>query len=140
MEIPNQNITPTAVPSTPNVDQLAVDRQKFGENLKKFKEILKAALARLLKNKKMVVLLGGIFGLILLIIILGLIFGKRSKVPPHLKGTPSPNQNTQSPIPSPTDTLGQNEVKLKNMNEEIINFDIIQSRLTPPKVDFKISF
>lgn len=132
--------TPPQIPVVPNVDQLAVDRQKFGESFKKFKEALKASLAKLLRNKKMVILIGAITGFIILIIILGLIFGKKAKIPARTRATPSPSQNTQSPIPSPGDTLGQNEVKLKNLKEEILNFDINQSRLSPPVVDFKISF
>lgn len=136
-QIPN---TPPQIPVVPNVDQLAVDRQKFGELFKKFKEGLKVKLAKLLSNKKMVMLIGGIVGIMLLIIILGLIFGKKARVPAPTAKTPLPSINTQSPIPSPGDTLGQNEVKLKNLKEQITNFDINQSRLSPPVVDFKISF
>jgi hypothetical protein len=88
----------------------------------------------------MVILIGSIAGVIILVVVLGLIFGKRAKVPAPTAKTPSPSINTQSPIPSPGDTLGQNEVKLKNLKEDITNFDINQSRLSPPVIDFKISF
>lgn len=141
MENTNQNINPPSViPPAQNVDQLAVDRQKFKENFKKIKEMAKVVLARLWANKKLVYLIGGILGFLLLIIILGLIFGNRARIPGPTRKTPAPNQNTQSPIPSPSDVLGQNEVKLKNINDEIITFDLNQSRLAPPPVDFKISF
>lgn len=132
--------TPPEIPVVPNVDQLAVDRQKFSENFKRFKEILKVSLARFLSNKKMVILVGSITGVIILIIVLELIFGKRAKIPARTGATPSPSQNTQSPIPSPGGILGQNEIRLKTQKEEITNFDINQSRLSPPVVDFKISF
>ena len=82
MENPNQNTNPpTMVPPAPNVDQLAIDRQKFGENFQKLKETLKVTLKRFLSNKKMVILVGGITGLILLIIIAMLFSNRLQKRP-----------------------------------------------------------
>lgn len=79
-------------------------------------------------------------GLILVVIILGLIFGKR-KVGngSNLKSTPLQNQNNIEPTATP-DQLSQIQINLVKIKDEIISLDVNQAFLQPPAIDYKISF
>lgn len=143
---PTQQVpVPTPVP-TPNTDQpvnqMQADKMKFGNFVKNIKPIAKEVLSKILANKKLTYLLAGLFGIIFLIIILGLLFGKRVKTTPtSTTKTPEPaSQNFGGNPSSPSGILGESVQKLKVIEGNIINFDIQQNRLLPPTVDFDVNF
>jgi hypothetical protein len=81
-------------------------------------------------------------GLMVLIILVGLLFGGK-KTARTIKMTPSPTpafiQNTSAPSTG-ADTLSQIEQKLTDLKNQIINLDVKQSRLQPPAINFNIKF
>jgi hypothetical protein len=82
-----------------------------------------------------------VFGLILLIIILGILVGKRSAGQnTTTKTSPSPAvQNTPGASPS-SDVLTNNQIKLNDLKKQINNLDVKESRLKPPTLNFDIRF
>ena len=81
------------------------------------------------------------FGLMFVVIILGLLFGGRKPTQVVFTQTkPTPliqNLPQQTPI---SDGLTEIEQKLTNLKTRIDNLDVKQSRLAPPDIDFNISF
>lgn len=82
-----------------------------------------------------------VFGLMFLIIILGLLFGSAGQTPvPKPKITPVPFvQATPSPCAT-SDTLCITGNRLQDINSQIKALDLKQSRLSPPQINYEISF
>lgn len=82
------------------------------------------------------------FGLLFLIIILGIIFGKGAAPAAIIKATPTPVPFVLA-TPSPctgSDPICQTENTLMDLNGQINSLDIKQNRLLPPQIDYNISF
>lgn len=80
-------------------------------------------------------------GLVFFVILLGLIFGKRSNGNQALP-TPTPSSIVQStPEASASgDILSESRKKLNTLRQEINDLDVRQSRLQLPTFDFEIKF
>lgn len=92
-------------------------------------------------NKKVFIPVAIAFGLVFLIIILGLLFGS--------KGVPVIIPSKKTPVPfviaTPTasasgDILTVTKSQLKNLNNQINSLDVGQNKLKPPAIDYDISF
>ena len=88
-------------------------------------------------GKKIFRLVVAIFGVLILVIVAGLIFsasknGGEIKLfsPPTPEATIVPGKESED----------ENITKLKGLKEKIFNLDIYQKRLSPPSVNFTISF
>ncbi len=92
-------------------------------------------------NKKIFWSISILFGIIFLIIILGLLFGSPQSAPiPVAKKTPVPFV-LATPTASPSgDVLTMTENQLKDLNNQINSLDISQNKLKPPDINYAISF
>ncbi len=109
--------------------------------ISKAKPILVTGFNKFYSNKKIFWPVSIVLGLLLLVIILGLIFGNRGGSQNVLK-TPTPSPIIQS-TPEATesgDILTNSQIKLKDLKNQIINLDPHQSRLQPPNLNFDIKF
>ena len=91
-------------------------------------------------NKKIFWPVTGAIGMVFLILILGLLFGKRQMGSTLIKPSPTPGQNQTVSAPSTPDQLQQIQINLGKIKNKIMNFDVNQAILAPPSPDFKISF
>lgn len=94
------------------------------------------------QNKKIFLPISISLGLIVFMILIGLIFGKRKAAPvatPKPTPTPITTQSTSAPSVG-TDALSQIEQKLLDIGRQINDLDVKQSRLQPPTLNFKIEF
>lgn len=138
----NDNQQPNPVPTPTEVTK----GNPFNEIIAKIKLFISPFWQRFTQtkfytNKKIFYPIAGMFGLMFLIIILGLLFGNRK--PMVVRPTPTPTPITSEVIESPTpkgDALSVIEQKLLDLKSQIDSLDIKQSRLQPPSMDFKISF
>lgn len=136
-QIPNQN------PVQENPSKLGVVRGYLGKIagfLAPFWEAFKRT--KFYTNKKIFYPITGMFGLMFLIVILGILFGKRSSTPViTTRPTPSPFVVKSEATPTPgDDVLSQAEQKLFDIKTRMDGFDAKQGRLQPPTLNFKIEF
>lgn len=102
---------------------------------------IKDILVKIYSNKKVFWPITIAFSLVFLILIAGLLFGNKSKVTNSVKNTPSPTPQNQNEVPEKNDNpLSQIETKLNNLKTQINAFDVKQSRLQPPPLNFDIRF
>lgn len=109
----------------------------------KVKGILtKISASRLYANKKIFWLITGAFSLVILTIILGLLFGSKDNTSQtNTKRLPSPTpQEMSQPTPEAKDALSQTDDRLRDIKNRINNLDVKVSKLSPPEVNFKVSF
>lgn len=93
-------------------------------------------------NKKIFLPVTIASSLIVLMILIGLIFGGRMSVQVQ-KSSPSPTPASSGATIVPSgapDTLSQIEQKLTDDKNQINSLDVKESRLQPPTLDFKIKF
>jgi hypothetical protein len=137
---PNINSIPQSSAPTPpqNVPQALTNWKSL---LAKVKLILASIFNKFHLNKKVFWPVGIALGLIFLVIILGLLFGKRSKGQVTTKlPTPSPiTQNTPQASTS-GNILTDSRNKLNDLKNQINNLDVQESRLQPPTLNFNIKF
>lgn len=109
--------------------------------MQKIPQKIKDPLIKFYANKKIFWPVAGAAGAILLIVILGLLFGKRSlnQATGKPKPTPVQNQVENQASPSP-DQLSQIQIDLGKIRNLITGLDVRQAPLQPPAIDFKISF
>jgi hypothetical protein len=109
--------------------------------LSKAKPLLISGFNKFYSNKKIFWPVSIVLGLLLLVIILGLIFGNRGG-PQNVSKTPTPSPIIQStPIATDSgDILTNSQIRLKDLKNQIINLDPHQSRLQPPNLNFDIKF
>lgn len=102
---------------------------------------VKEILAKFYTNKKIFWPVTIVFGILFLVIILGLLFGSpNAPVQVVKRATPSPFvQPTPAPC-SPTDQLCLTGNQLKDLKNQINSVDLRQSRLSPPQIDYDIKF
>jgi hypothetical protein len=80
-------------------------------------------------------------GLILLILVIGLVFGNRNKNVSTTKNIPTPTpQNQTIQTNKDLDVLSKIELDLNKLKNQIESFDINQSRLKSPPLNFDIAF
>lgn len=90
-------------------------------------------------NKRIFWIVTVSFGLILIIVIAGLIFGKKGITQP--KPTPTPSQTQTKVQATPAEgALTQIQINLAKIKDQIMNLDVRQAPLQPPTIDYKISF
>ena len=88
--------------------------------------------ARFYTNKKIFWPITIAFGLLFLVLILGLLFGNKNKVVTSVKNTPAPE------IQPTSQAISNNP--LNDLKIQINEFDVKQSRLKPPPLNFDIRF
>lgn len=102
---------------------------------------IKNILIKFYTNKKVFIPVTVAFGLILLIIILGLLFGSKDTpvfIPP--KKTPTTFMVATPEASSSGDILSVTENKLKELNIRINSLDVGQQKLSPPVIDYNVRF
>lgn len=96
---------------------------------------------RFYANKKIFWPITIVFGLMFLIIVLGLLFGSKGTavaVPPNKTTAPF---ILATPTASPSgDILTVTENQLKDLNDQINSLDIGQNKLKPPDINYNIGF
>lgn len=141
-QIQNPNIE--ASPQTPAITPVATP-QPSATNLQplllKPKLLLVNVFNKFYSNKKIFWPVSIAIGLILLIIILGLIFGKR-RVNQSVSIPPSPTPAIQNTPEASTsgDVLIDSRYKLNDLRNQINKLDVKQSHFQPPNLDFDIKF
>lgn len=142
----NSNIDPNPQVPTPLPVEPVSEPTGWRLVLSKFGSIASMGLSKFkgskfYTNKKIFLPVSISFGLIFLILILGLLFGKRNttQVAPE---TPKPTPTAQNTPQATTsgDILSESQIKLNSLKNEINNLDVKQSRLQPPSLDFDIKF
>lgn len=101
---------------------------------------VKDNLTKFYANKKIFWPVTGAVSVVFLILILGLLFGKRQMDSALIKPSPTPDQKQTVFVPSTPDQLQQIQITLGKIKDQISNFDVNQATLTPPDINFKISF
>lgn len=120
-------------------------KTRVGAYLAKVKEYIppniRSFLLKFYSNKKIFLPFAIVFGLMFLVIILGVLFGNKGGPGiPVGKSTPTPFiQATAAPC-SESDTLCLTRNKLMNLENQINSVDPKQSRISPPNIDYDISF
>ena len=106
----------------------------------KIPEKLRGAIGKFYSNKKVFWPVVISFGLIMLTILAGLVFGGKNGKSIINRPTPTP-ESKSTPAPSPEgDAITNIENKLKNLKEQIDGLDPRQSRLQFPAINFSIRF
>jgi len=140
----NNPIQPAPTISNPPISE---PKTRLANNLAvKFKPIYKALSSKLIgspfyKNKMIFWPVTIAFGLILLIIIAGLLFGKRNIINNTINkvATPTPQiQATSQPVIN--DQYSPIEQNLNDLKNQITNLDVKQSQLQPPTVNYNVKF
>lgn len=109
--------------------------------LEKLKPLPKILWEKFYTNKKVFWPVAIAFGLIFLVLLIGLIFGKRgTKTPVTVKPTATPFI-AATPVASPSaGILYDSQQKLNSLKVQIDNLDPKQSVLQPPPINFEIRF
>lgn len=137
---PNTNPAPptSSVPPTQTPQPSVVGWRSVVE---KIKPMLKTVFNKLYTNKKIFWPVSIAFGLIFLIIILGLLFGRRGTVQnPSKTPLPLPVVQTTPQATTSGNILIDSENKLNDLKKQINALDVKQSRLQPPTLNFDIKF
>lgn len=102
----------------------------------------KNVLLKFYHNKKVFLPVTISFGLLFLVIVMGLLFGKPTSTNSSLvKTSPTPVvTNTSQPSSEPEDIVTVTRETLKDLKSEINALDVDQSVLQPPTIDFEIKF
>lgn len=108
--------------------------------LGKIPQPVKEIFTKFYSNKRIFWPVTGAVGAVLLILILGLLFGKKQASVSSTKPAPAPAQSQTVSAPSTPDQLQQIQITLGKIKDQISNFDAGQATLTPPSINFKISF
>ena len=133
----------------PNMPNSPIVEAKTGlKNLAvKINPVIKSALlklseSRFYKNKMIFWPITVAISLIFLIVILGLLFGKKNiKINNPIKASPTPISQVQNtPQSISNDPITQIEQNLNDLKNQINNLDVKQSRLSPPTVNFDVKF
>ncbi len=111
---------------------------KTGVNKDKLKELLGEVFSKITANKKLTIVLVSIVSIFVLVIIAGIIFRLvNSSKQGAAVATPSPEATPQVIL---TDESRANELRLKQLREDIQKIDVNQKYLTPPTLEFEINF
>ncbi|HTK03939.1 MAG TPA: hypothetical protein VL401_04220 [Alphaproteobacteria bacterium] len=111
--------------------------QIFTKIWERIPQRIKDVLVKFYTNKKIFWPVTIAFSLIFFIILLGLLFGNKTRPISEIKNTPSATPAFQLPDSSSKDP---NSDPLQDLKKKINDFDVKQSRLTPPTINFDIQF
>jgi len=149
-QIPTNNEVPSEAlrvgpPGTSNTIQPEQISSQTTPTWKKLAEKIKITLINLFNhfysNKKLFWPVSIAFGLILLLIVVGLLFGKRTKNAGTIElPTPPPIVQSTPEASMSGDILLDSQKKLLDLKNQINALDIKQSRLKPPTLNFNIKF
>lgn len=103
----------------------------------KILDLVKEVAKKIYENKKIFRLMIIVLGILLLVTVAGLIFSA-AKNRGQIKTAVSPTP--QATLQASEKNEDENITKLKLLKEKILNLDIYQKRLSPPSVNFNISF
>lgn len=132
-QIPNPDL------NQPQQDQIPV--QSANSFISKIFQSLKNIFNKFYSKKKIFWPVTISIGLILLIILIGLVFGKRNLGNQKSQPLPTPVQTQATPGSTATpNQLTQIQLNLGKIKDQIQSLDVNQSQLTPPMVDYNISF
>jgi hypothetical protein len=133
------NSQPPETGSQPAQVQSSSSMPKFTSGV--IKTIMLNLWKKFYANKKIFWPVTIFFGLVLLIIILGLIFGRKPKQTPILPQATEKPFILSTPIASPSaGILGESNQKLIDLKTQIDNLDVKQSKLKPPILNFEVRF
>ena len=99
----------------------------------------KELLLKFYSNKKIFIPITTAFSLVFLIIILGLLFGKRGPVGVISRPTPSLAPRAL-PTLAPESMLSQIQIQLARLKDQILSLDVNESKLQPPPINYDIKF
>lgn len=103
-------------------------------------EKVKIKLKAFTANKKVFIPLAAAFGLIFLVLLIGLLFGQKGgQRAPQVRVTPTP-QGTVAPPVVAGDKLTEIQFNLARIKDQILSMDVRQSRLQPPDINYDIEF
>ncbi len=138
----NQSQNPVTTPEPPVVMKQNPIKTLWSKLPPKIQSpLIRFSESRIYQNKKIFWLVSGLFGLIFLTLIIGLIFGSKQNNADTAKNYASPSPQSQAvPEPKEQSVLDQIETRLENLKNTINNLDVKQSRLQPQQLDFNISF
>lgn len=143
--IPEANTSPISVsPVGENKPEIKTNslnntQAKIQMALKRGWQILSES--KFYKNKKVFWPITIGFGLILLTLIIGLLFGNRNRGTKPTNNIPTPTPESRNEIVEENGSvLSQIEKNLKDLKTQITGFDTQQSRLKPPPLNFKVKF
>jgi hypothetical protein len=133
------NITETP-PATEIKEEPSVKPNVLSTISSKIPEKFKSKFKAFAANKKVFVPLVAAFGLIFLVLIIGLLFGRKGEQrAPQARVTPTP-QGTVAPPVVAGDQLTQIQFDLNRIKDQILSLDVRQSRLQPPEINYEIEF
>jgi len=130
-------------PITPNTTSLPVvppTESKFQKIWIQIKPILEQLFNKIYSNKLIFWSMSILFGIIFLIIILGLLFGKKTQKVFIPTPSPVPFILRTPTVTSNSDILSVSKEKLNKIKNETNNVDVRQRRLLPPNINFDIKF
>jgi hypothetical protein len=109
---------------------------------KNIKSIIINTFNKFKSNKRVFLPVSISLGLIFLIIVIGVIFGKRTTTQVVTKNAATPTPIVQSSPQATTsgDVLLTNQNKLNDLKNQINNLDIKEGELQPPTLNFDIKF
>ena len=132
----NNQPIPTGIEQVKPLDQIPVQKPPRIVIPARIKEIW----SKFYSNKKIFWPVSISLGLFLLVLLTGLLFGTRNRVARPTTPFPTPAVSV-TPVPTnPDDILTITNVKLLELDAEIKELDVRQSRLAPPSVNFDIRF
>lgn len=128
---PNPPVTqsPEPIQTVPNTSQFSTD------------DLIKKISNSGLLTKRTLVLIGGVsLGIIVIIVILGLLFGKRG-IMSGISSAPTPTPFVLiTPPPAIPNSLSTSPDKLNQLKDQIEELDVKQDRLQPPPLNFNVGF
>lgn len=137
----DQNPTPTSQPEVKtDTDQW---KTAIGSNKNIFNSVLDKFLnSPFYKNKKLFWPVMGFFGIVMVIVVTGLLFGKKETpiVLPDKRPTPTPFVRAVPSLLPGSGFLYDTQQKLIQLKTEINALDPEQNRLQPPALNFDIKF
>ena len=136
----NENPINTSQVSEPTQTGVPVQLPTVRPNIsERIALLLKEMLAKFYANKKMFWLAIGAATLVLLTLVAGLFFGGK-KLTTKVSPSPSPQVPASREASASTDVLDNLQARLSDLRIQIDQFDVKQSKLQPPEINFKISF
>ncbi len=116
-------------------------KKRLFPQVKSVAEKFKILWFKFYSNKKIFWPVSITFGLLILTIILGLVFGNKKIAPVKKAGeSPTPFSQITSAACAEGDNLCLNTQKLSNLKGNISDFDPAESKLSPPVLNFDINF
>lgn len=138
----NQNLNQNNVSLSPGVPgQTLAQPSKLKQILQNARPVFMSLFNGFYLNKKVFWPVSSAIGLVLLVIFLGLLFGKRTGQKSSVILPPSTPIIQNTPQASASgNIIIDSQVKLSDLKNQINNLDVKEGRLQPPTLNFKIKF